>query len=246
MWSGAHAALREYIKRQIVRLPPAAGAVTGDSPPLAGSSSLPVLVHLLGESTAAGVGVPTHEHGLAGHLSRELSARTGRPVRWHVAARSGATVRQGALELVPQLRPASGDVASAPELVVLLFGVNDLVRMTTQRSLSKDVSLLVEAVRKRLGPVPVLLAGVPPVHRFPAMPAALRPLLAWRVRVLDRALADLAPALGVGHDPAPVLPPDRELFASDGFHPSEQLYALWARRLAEALLEQELARPILP
>lgn len=90
--------------------------------------------------------------------------------------------------------------------------------------------------------IPVLLAGLPPMHRFPGLPAPARLLLGSHARRLDRRLASLAGELpATYHLPAGDLPLDQPgLFAADGFHPAPAAYQVWGRLLAAQ------AAPLLP
>src|SRR6476659_6578516 len=81
----------------------------------------PVLrVLIVGDSSGAGVGVPTQDLALAGHLTRTLAEAAQAEVRWHLVARTGITSAQ-ALDLVRQERPEPADVA------VVVLGVNDVI-----------------------------------------------------------------------------------------------------------------------
>ncbi|GGQ03100.1 SGNH/GDSL hydrolase family protein [Streptosporangium pseudovulgare] len=183
---------------------------------------------VLGESTAAGVGVATHDEGLAGFLAREAAARTGRPVRWQVAARSGVNTRTTTAELVPLLEPA--------DVVVVALGVNELLELNRPRRFRGELRELVAAVRRRLPGVPIVVAGMPPVGRFPALPQPLRAVLGLRARALDHVMRDVARgAEGVVHATAEVPIETAGFFASDGFHPSATGYRHWAEALACAL-----------
>ena len=68
---------------------------------------------IVGDSSAAGVGVATQEEALAGHLTRTLAHEAQRRVSWQLVARSGITTAQ-ALELVRQVRPMPAEIAVAP------------------------------------------------------------------------------------------------------------------------------------
>ena len=46
---------------------------------------------IAGDSSAAGVGVARQAQSVAGHLTRSLQQRSGRPVHWTLQARSGLT-----------------------------------------------------------------------------------------------------------------------------------------------------------
>jgi lysophospholipase L1-like esterase len=223
-------AAHRAVGRRVVRLPQAAGPDRGTT---AGQG--PVLrLCLLGESTAAGVGAASHDEGLAGSLARAVKDRTGRAVDWSVTARSGATAKAAVEHLAPQLPSVAA--GERPDVVAVFLGVNDLIRFTPARIWRRDIAVLLQAIRQRTGPVPVLFAGVPPVHRFPAMPRGLAPLLARRVAVLDGSVSAVATELDAHHDRTLDLPDDKSLFAADGFHPAPGLYALWAQQLAPTVL----------
>jgi lysophospholipase L1-like esterase len=220
------------VRRRTPRFPDAAGPAEGT---VAGAEpALRLLV--IGESTVAGIGAATHQTALTGCVAAALARRTGRAVRWRAAGRSGADARQAA-ELVATLPDEPADA------VVISLGVNDTLRFRPTALWAADVARLIDSVRARVGPAPVVLSPVPPMHAFPALPQPLRAVLGARARLLDAALARLPSRLAdVAHVPIPV-DATPELFCGDGFHPSEAGYAAIGERLGEAVAE--LLIPIL-
>jgi len=81
------------------------------------------------------------------------------------------------------------------------------------------------------------LAGVPPLDHFPALPQPLACVLGARSAVLGEATEEIARRINrVVYVPFQIKKGRlRELFCSDGFHPSELGYSLWARQLAEGI-----------
>ena len=148
-----------------------------------------------------------------------------------VVARSGINARQSRLELVPQLAGRGAD------LVVIALGVNDSIEFHTARRWSADMEQLIADVRREVGEVPVVLAGVPPLDYFPALPQPLSFVLGARSSALERASLELVKKLKrVAYVPFLIERENcHELFCADGFHPSELGYSEWARQLAEAL-----------
>ena len=123
------------------------------------------------------------------------------------------------------------------DLAVLALGVNDVLRLHGPRRWSRDLRVLLRALRERTG-AGVVLAPVPPMHGFPVLPQPLRAVLGARADRLDHAAARLADGLpGVAHA---ALPRDAlhepDLFCSDGFHPSAAGYARWAEGMVPALV----------
>ncbi|MBC6446903.1 GDSL-type esterase/lipase family protein [Actinokineospora xionganensis] len=208
------------LRRTIPRLPGAEGPTTGTA-----GAGEPLRLAVLGESTAAGVGARTHDVGLAGRLAAALAGR-GHAVSWQVSARIGADAHVTRTELAPALDPA--------DVVVVVLGVNDVIEFHTAARWTRDLLRLLIDLRARHGRT--VLAGVPPMARFPALPRPLRSVLGLRAAELDAAAARIARRVpGVAHVPLPHELIDGDLFCVDRFHPSESGYALWADGLADAV-----------
>ena len=215
------------VRRTTPVLPEAAGARAGrEGPP---GSRPPLRLLVLGESTAAGVGVEHQRDGLPRQLAVELSARCDLAVDWQVRARTGATATACAREVV------AGPLGPQ-DLVVLVLGVNDTLRLSSRRNWGARIIQLLDLVQPQLAPQgQVLLAGVPDLGAFPALPRPLRTVLGWHARSLDQELGTLASRRpGVVHAPAPA--PSGDFFATDGFHPNAGAYARWAQHLAESVV----------
>lgn len=213
------------VRRRIPVLPeapdPHRGEVAGEGEPLD--------LLLLGESTAAGVGAPSHDRALVGETARTLASETGRRVRWRVLARTGATAEQVRTVL---LGPA-GKVRA--EVAVIALGVNDTLSLRAPRAWARDLADLVGAVRERCGPIPVVLAAAPPLGVFPALPQPLRGVLGLRARLLDRAAERFARATpAVERVPMPAVDEVDAFFCEDRFHPSPHGYRVWGRVLGSA------------
>lgn len=224
------------VRRTTPRLPEARDPAGVAWPADAAPGAAPLRLLVLGESTAAGVGVATHGDGIAGRLGAELAARTGREVRWRADARTGRTARDvhGSLPL----RPADGD---RPDVVLVLVGVNDVLRLTPVRTYARRIGAILAALRGHYGDDTALVLGaVPEMGGFPALPWPLRPLLGLRAKTLDAAAARVATAApGVVHVPMPRIEGAAEsVYATDRFHPGAAGYALWAAGLAPLCLAE--------
>jgi HAD superfamily phosphoserine phosphatase-like hydrolase len=230
LWIGSEGgAMSGRIATCLPRLPEADGPDRGEVP----GADPPLRLAILGDSSAAGVGAPTHGEALAGRFATELARLTGRGVWWRVLARTGATVRDVARGLVPRLTDPTQ--SWAPDAVVVVAGVNDLTRLRPGPAWRRDVAGLVAAIRLRLGGRPtVLLAGLPPIHRFPALPWTVRWPLGAHARWLDHQLARLAgEEPDCHHLPVRRLPVEpTRFFAADRFHPSPVGYRVWSQALA--------------
>ena len=221
------------VRRDTPRLPPAAGPCGGVH---AGRDAGPPLRLLaVGESTVAGVGARTHAEALTGQLAGALSDLSGRAVAWRAFGLSGATVKEAHASLLP----AMGDEPA--DLMLLAFGVNDVLAHTVPRRYADALSSLIDALRAKAGGAPVLIAGAPPMARFPSLPRPLNSYLGARAALLDRAVAGRAIERAV--QVAPQVRIEPELFAADRFHPSPAGYRVWAQVLAQVAGRQGFIQP---
>ncbi|WKB54652.1 SGNH/GDSL hydrolase family protein [Eleftheria terrae] len=218
-------------------LPEADGPRQGRAEPegeaAAQAPALRVLV--LGDSSAAGVGVPTQDEALAGPLARELAQRLLRPVAWQLVARSGLTT-QDAPALLRQAAPARCDA------VLVVLGMNDVLTQVPPVRAVRERDALWVALSQQCGPGLVLWSAAPPLEHFQLLPWPLRSVLGRDAQQLNRAQAAWAPSRQVVHLDLPPELADGQLAASelaeDGFHPGPTLYARWARHVAQVMAQR--------
>ena len=220
-----------WTRKRTPRLPAAGGPLEGTVTGL----GEPIQLIAVGESTVAGIGASTHEAALTGQLAQAINRRSKRSVSWLVMARSGINARKSLIELVPKLAGRRADV------VLIALGVNDSIEFHTARRWASEVERLIDGIRDEVGDALVLLAGVPPLDYFPALPQLLGLVLGARSTSLDQASIGMARKMRrVVHVPFQIEKGrSRELFCADGFHPSELGYSLWAEQLAEAGLRSQ-------
>ncbi len=214
-----------HTRWRLPKLPEAAGPrrgrVTADGATAYGQLGLLIV----GDSSAAGVGVDLQDDALAGRLSQALARRLGLAVHWQLCASSGVTTAQAAGLLVDAL-PA--DVA------VVVTGVNDVVDQVRPATALAARADLVAALRQRTGVRHVVLTPVPPMHKFSGLPQPLRWLAGRDAAAHERALARwVALQSGISHLPFDLPLHDPTMLARDGFHPGAPLYRLWGEALAE-------------
>ena len=205
-------------------LPEAAGARKGEVGDGGNSPLLRVLI--VGDSSAAGVGVAQQEQALSGYLTRALAQRAKRRVQWHLIARSGVSSAH-ILALVQSERPAAAEVA------VVLLGVNDVIEQLPSHRAVAYREALANWLIARCSVRHVVFSPLPPMGEFPL----LRPPLRWVVKAdalrHDNALAHWAASRSdVWH--VPILTKlNTENMASDGFHAGEPVYKICGEALAE-------------
>lgn len=220
----------KYTRRITPRLPQAPGPDAGTAgDPDAGA---PLSLLTLGESPVAGVGVTSHQEAITGQLAQALCTRLKRPVAWRAYGKNGVTVREALQQLVPRIGIGPIDIA------LLAFGVNDTTAFHSVARWRADLRKLLAELEARCAPRLILISGVPPIGRFPALPQPLRWVMGLKARALDAAACELATGMPrVRFVAMSIDSTDRTMMAADGFHPSAKACAVWAGILVEQSIE---------
>lgn len=210
------------VRRAVPELPEPVGARAGTA-----GSGPPLRLLLVGDSAAAGVGARTQDEALAGQLAVALAPTF--ELQWRLLAFTGATTA----DMLQRLRQ---EPANEVDVVLTSLGVNDVTGRVPLAAWRRAQRELIDLLQDRFGARHILLSGLPPMHRFPALPQPLRWYVGGRARDFNRALAELAGSragcefLGLGHEMM-----DTSAMAGDGFHPGPPIYALWASEAARRI-----------
>ncbi|MEM6757918.1 MAG: SGNH/GDSL hydrolase family protein [Pseudomonadota bacterium] len=214
-----------WVAARASRLPEAAGPRSGEI-----GQGDPLRLLILGDSSAAGVGVDFQDQALAGQLTRLLAPY--HQVSWQVHAVSGATVAS------TRRRMRATDVAAA-DVAVVALGVNDTKNGVSTARWRTGYADLLTTLRAEFGIRHVYVSGLPPLGEFPLLPQPLRGVLGRRSDHFDRVLKELcATQADVTYVPLN-LQMDTTKMASDGFHPGSEVYAAWAALIAQRIVGSE-------
>ena len=215
------------VRRRALVLPEASGPRQGTS-----GSGPRLRLLIVGDSSAAGVGVATQDQALAGQIVAALALR--RRVDWRLVARTGATTRGTLARLTAGLEGGVVDHA------VTALGVNDLTGGTLLPRWRDQQLRLWDTLTTTYGARRIVVSGVPPMGGFPVLPQPLRWVLGQRAAIFDDALRRMTEGLPhVTHLQMDFTAADRGLMAADGFHPGPAIYAQWGRAIAAAILPEE-------
>jgi len=190
----------------------------------------------VGESTMAGIGVLSHEDGLAGSIAKELSIQYERSISWNVVAKSGLTVRQ--------LRNLIIDLGQGkdPDIVIVAVGGNDAFGFNSPWKWKADLKNLIDTLQENYVRAPIFFLNMPPVSDFPALPKILQMILGAEARILGEALSQcLGQYKNVYYNKQLIKLDEwvarfdgkykQEDFFSDGIHPSPLTYRIWGREM---------------
>lgn len=217
------------LRRTALRLPEAAGPRRGsEGMQDAQQSALRILV--VGDSSAAGVGVDNQAQALAQPLAKLLANKLSRPVTWQLVAKSGVNTEES-LELLAQSELAPAD------FLVTALGTNDVTSQRAPRRFLQDYQRLVEEVRRRTGAAGLVATGLPPLRILPAAQHPLRWYLGRYAARLDRMLQSWigrnANARYISLDWA-AKPLE---MARDRFHPGAGQYRRWVELVSEQIVD---------
>lgn len=186
----------------------------------------PIVYVALGDSTGSGVGA--REGGYVARLFKRLLERRpeSRLTNLCVSGATTADVLRGQLQR---------GVAMNPDLVTLGIGINDIGHGLTLEQFSRNyeeiLSTLKEKTRAR-----VVVTNIPDVSSAPRIPNFMRGEYQRQIARYSQKLEEIAKRHGVTvfdiytitHDE---LAAHSEYFSSDGFHPSDPGYELWAEQM---------------
>lgn len=199
----------------------------------AGERALRLLV--LGDSVAAGYAVAHHRTTVAGVLASRLAQAYAATVTWQVLATTGFTAGEAVGLVDPDVvgAQAFGDA----DLVFVSIGVNDTKNLHSTARFRRELSALLDRILEAAPHATVAVLGIPPLEQLPVVPRPLADVLGWRGRIFDAISAEVVAQRPrtIRIWPADVLTP--EMFAEDGFHPSEYLHELFADAVMRSLPE---------
>ena len=216
------------VRRRSIRMePPQAPAITEIK-----GKGKPLRILVLGDSSAAGVGVENFEECMAGRLPALLHQRTKRPVIVRTCGNNSATSGQIGDHVVPNLERSPYDY------IVLNLGVNDAKNFHTGRRFCREFGTLIYALRARFPDAQIIWSGVLDLQGIPALPSPLNKILGIRSRIISRNGQILCRERGA-LAPQSNWKAVRENFSIDGFHASSEGYRIWAEQLAEYVVSLE-------
>ena len=193
---------------------------------------------VVGDSSAAGVGIETTNGLLAVRLAQCIANRTGRRVVWRAAGFNSATAGQLRDFVVPNLAPEPWTH------IVLAVGTNDAKNFHTVRRFKREFGGLIYALKAKWPEARIVWSPVVDMALIPALPRALGWLLEIRASLINRTGERLCLERGVvSATRLPILDPQAG-FSRDGFHASEAGYAAWAEHLEELVMAGEAAPEI--
>jgi lysophospholipase L1-like esterase len=188
----------------------------------------------LGDSLVEGVGASGPREALAGQVARKVSDETGRAVDLVGFGVSGAITAD-------VVRDQLGEVdAGRFDVIVIEIGSNDVTHATSLDSVERSTRTMLEQATDRASIVVFGSAGKLNSRNFLPPLRQLMMARATQVRERQREVADeLGVAfMDVSKSVSPTYDAAADATSEDEFHPGDVGYEIWARPLAELVVEE--------
>lgn len=185
---------------------------------------------LIGDSSAAGVGVDTIEQSLGGHLCRLLHDTTKLNVSVRIAGNNSATANQLRDYVVPHIEHEHFD------FIALNVGTNDAKNFHRGSTFCKNFGTLLYALKSKFPAAQIIWSGIIDLEELEMLPKPLNKILGIRSRILNhngQILCAERGALAPGNKEWKVI---TENFSKDGFHASSLGYERWAQGIADYII----------
>lgn len=186
----------------------------------------PIVYVALGDSTGSGVGA--RDGGYVARLfQRLLEHRAGSELANLCV--SGATTED---VLRSQLQPG---VAKSPDLVTLGIGINDIGHNFSLDEFARHYEEILTTLTTKTNAA-IVVTNIPDISSAPRIPAFARAEYQQQIVRFNERLEEIARRHGVivfdiNSITHRELPGHPEYFSSDGFHPSDEGYELWASEM---------------
>jgi lysophospholipase L1-like esterase len=195
-------------------------------------SGTPLRLAVLGDSLVEGVGASDAERSLPGQIASKVADQSGRAVHVTGFGVSGAVTRE-VFEQLDQIEPGRFDA------IVIEIGSNDVTHRTRLKPLEHDTRTML-ARAKELAPLVVL--GSSGRLDTPIFLPPLRQIVVHRATQIREVQGNVAreldvPFMNVADDVAPTYESTAGSDSRDRFHPSDVGYEIWARPLADLVVE---------
>lgn len=233
------------LKKTALRLPEAEGERKGQltlnekDSPSEDKSSLNIM--LLGDSSAAGVGVSSQQEALAGQLLEQLQLlpqiqQKFSQLQWSLHATSGHTSFDALRRLYVLPVPAT-----PVDIMIVMVGVNDTTANVTTSKWEQQLREIIGLSQRKFGAKQIIFPCLPPMQEMPAIPSPLNKLMGYKTHIMNEKLIEVCDhcesvlALPINLNNKDLQA--QNFFAEDGFHPNSTAYSLLAKKLAKTISE---------
>ena len=233
------------LKKTALRLPEAEGERRGRltlaSKDNSSEDKATLNLMLLGDSSAAGVGVSSQQQALAGQLLEQLQLlpqiqQKFSQLEWSLHATSGHTSFDALRRLYVLPKPAT-----AVDIMIVMIGVNDTTANISTSKWEQQLREIIGLSKRKFGAKHIIFPCLPPMQNMPAIPSPLNKLMGYKTQLMNEKLIQVCDhydeVLALQFDLENTDLQNQNFFAEDGFHPNSAVYLLLAEKLATTISE---------
>lgn len=193
--------------------------------------SKPFVYVAIGDSTVEGIGASAQEKTFTALIFSFLQKKM-KTVEYHNFGRTGSRV----IDVVEEQLCSA--ISKNPDLVVISVGANDIRKRTSPKTFEKYFALLLSKLKKETHAV-IVINNIPDLSLLTILSRIARVYCKWVVRRFNQGITRHAQKAGAiiidTHAHSKNLREFGHLVSSDGIHPSDAGYALWADLIIEQI-----------
>lgn len=217
-----------YVRERVMRLAPAPGPREGWLG-VRKDERADVRLLVLGDSTAASVGIDRAQDGLTAQLAHLIHEETGRSVHWRASGHNSAIAEEVRDHVVPHIEPRDWTH------VLITVGTNDTKNFHSVGRWKKGFGTLLYALHARFPQARLYWSEAVDPRDVPGLPTPLAQIMRLRRDLINAKAQELCFERGcTSVRPIPNVMPAG--FCIDGFHASEEGYEHWARTVGDYIL----------
>lgn len=186
----------------------------------------------IGDSSVEGVGASTSDRSYPGIIHQHLKL-AHKDIDYNNLGKSGARIK----DVLDKQLPKTLDLA--PQLITISIGANDILHGTPFKEFEKDLHKLLSTLKKQTA-AEIVISTIPDLTAAPAIPKHLRfasKVFLRRINSIIRKqakksqvkLVDVYESSRIYTQHYP------EVISSDGLHPSDFGYVIWANAIIHEL-----------
>ncbi len=209
---------------------------------------------IIGDSSAAGVGVAHQQQALSMQLLSALAKQSSFSQRYSsIDWQLHATTGHDSFDVLRRLYILP-KTEQALDCLIIVVGVNDVTKMRSLKVWQKNLAEIVSIARHKFAPKQIIFTAIPPLDIFPALPYPLNEFIGDKEKQLNQAMrafcdsqqnisyaqfdldiagnnASSSSKIANNNNDTAKKGNAESYFAEDGFHPSALTYKLWAEEL---------------
>lgn len=200
----------------------------------------PEKIVVLGEGNAIGLGVTSHQLGMAGHVARLLASRIGRGVEWRAIGVPGYRIGSASDAIA-----ANRDHLEQSDYVILMLGITDTLHLTSRRTWRTQLTSTLDALFRTVPrDARVLVTMIPPMDNAGSVSRLARLAAGATARRLNRVTTSVTRTYSRSDTVAFPLALRHELWLPDSHEaPYVGMYSAWgAAVVAELVGEVQYGR----